>query len=149
MEPFIGGAFIAFLGIYFAKSSIKNFKNFELSKKWPSVTGVVTKSSVWRPKSTSAHHVWSIEYIYSVNGKDYQGTRAALYTPLYEEIINWQQDRQEGDKTDVFYNPANPAESVLVTGGRDEKKYGEIILSVAVTLFGLAIMVAGYLGYLN
>lgn len=149
MGPFIGGVFIALLGIYFIKNSIANFKDFEVSKAWPSTLGTITKSDVWRPKSTSSHYVWSVEYTYRVDDKQYRGNRAALYTPLYQEIEAWQKGRAENDETQVFYDPEKPEESVLIPGGRDEKKYGEIILSVTVTCFGIAIMVAGHLGYIG
>ena len=149
MGPIIGGGFIVILGMYFLINSMKNFKNFEASKSWPSCSGVVNKSEVWRPRSTSSHRVWTIEYKYKVDGTEYTGYRAALYTPLYEEIMRWQEGRQKGDTTQVFYNPAKPDEAVLITGGRDSKKFGEIILSVLAVILGFAVMVAGYLGYLS
>ena len=149
MGPLIGGAFLVLLGLYFLTNAIKNFKDFEQSQTWPATSGIITKSDVWRPKATSAHHVWSVEYSYTVNGKKYNGNRAALYTPLHEDIQEWQKGRQENDTTEVYYNPDAPQESVLITGGRTDKKYGEIILSIAALLVGLAVIIGGQLGYLN
>ena len=150
MGPFVGGGFIFLLGIWFFKQAIQDFRNYKHSKNWPSVMGRMIKSEVWRPKSTSSHHVWSVEYEYKVDDKSYKGSRASLYTPLLKEIQEWQKTRQKGDDVAVYFEPATPSNSVLITGGREEKKYGEIILSICALIIGIVVMIAGGIfGYLS
>ena len=148
--PLIGGGFLILLGIWLLKQARQDLKDFERSKSWPSVKGTMLKSEVWRPKSTSAHRVWSVAYEYRVADKSYKGNRVALYTPLYEEIQEWQESRQIGDTVNVYYDPAKPNRSVLFRGGREQKKYGEIILCLGAIIVGIFIAIyGGVLGRLS
>jgi hypothetical protein len=147
---FWGGMFLVFLALYLLKHAIKSFHEFEDSKNWPFVIGQIVYSEVVRPSATNSRRDFLVNYDYQVNGKQYRGNRVTLYTIIDEaEAVGFQAKFATGSSVPVYYRTEVPSESILVTGGRGEKKYGEIIMSFLVLVVGVVVSIAGYFGHLN
>ena len=150
--PVWGGLFLTALSVYLLKHAIKRARQFRESKSWPCVKGKITESEVVRYDATTARYDFHVRYAYAVDGRDYTHNVATLYTlsgkAECEALLN---QFPAGAKADIYYDPQNPQDAVLVTGatGRKGKENGELILGVLALLGGLALCVAGYMGILG
>ncbi|WP_085909196.1 DUF3592 domain-containing protein [Kiloniella majae] len=141
-NAFWGGLFLVGLALYLLLDAIQSLKKLAACGHWPRTDGVMTKSLVSRPKSTSSQHVFYAAYDYSVGGKNYSGSRVAYYTVSDEaEVKGLGNSHGVGKTVDVFYDPANPTEATLINqrkaGG---KKYGEIILGCLALAAGISVI---------
>lgn len=92
----------------------------------------------------------SVEYEYAIDGSRYSGTQAAFYTLVYPETVSFAEAHPERSEVPVYYNPDDPAESVLVTGSKgDNKRYSEVILASVGLIVSVAIATFGMLGILG
>ncbi len=110
------------------------------SASWPAVTGTVTYSRA-QPTTTENNrkeYRLSVRYSYSVDGKSYSGDRVTA-SDMYEKTLNAAQERLKkypaGGEVRVYYDPDNPASSVLETG---MKKNVYILLGAAVCCLAFA-----------
>ncbi len=145
-NAFWGGLFLVGLAIYLLIDALRSLKKLEACGHWPRTDGVMTKSIVSRPKSTSSQHVFYAEYDYSVGGRNYSGSRVAYYTVSDEaEAKKLGNSHAVGKVVDVFYDPTNPAEATLINhpkaGG---KKYGEVILGCLALVVGIGVIVFSF-----
>ena len=93
---------------------------------------------------SSTRRNFLVKYEYQVSGKKFTGDRVALYTLIYEDEVDELADKfKEGGEATVFYEPNNPSESVLVTGGRSNKKNGEVIVASAALIFSIVLISFG------
>lgn len=79
---------------------------WEASQKWPMVKGRATEPSLGgfqldESAMDSSQRRWAVAFDYTVDGKSYQS--AAVVRP----------GTNPGDEGDVWYNPENPAQSVM------------------------------------
>jgi Protein of unknown function (DUF3592) len=105
----VTGAVIVYLNII-------EFDLYLQRKNWPRVSGQVTSFDIVGIKTREPE----ISYRFSVNEKFYQG-KTNLDTPLFGSRKYQEQtartisgNYQVGDSVMVYYNPGNPAESVLI-----------------------------------
>lgn len=86
------------------------------SESWPSVTGRVLSSAVRRSGRTRRARV---RYAYEVRGKELIGTRIRCLEPVTLEWASTTAERYPvGAPVVVYYDPAQPTESVLEPGRR-------------------------------
>jgi hypothetical protein len=92
-------------------------------RNWPSVPGSITSSRVQEHESMDSHGRTSvtyrpvIKYAYAVAGTQYDGER--IGNGVYPGFTPWGARRMEKPfpryaKVPVYYNPANPARSILM-----------------------------------
>ncbi len=87
---------------------------------WPTTSGIVTRAEV--REVTKSRYATEVTYIYQVDGRDYVGTRIRAADPHHRlpaaraEI----EGLAVGQAREVFYNPADPAEALLVPGASGE-----------------------------
>ncbi|MCM8538379.1 MAG: DUF3592 domain-containing protein [Lentisphaeraceae bacterium] len=96
-----------------------NGKNGKESPSWPTVNGTVTRSKV---KFSSNGYFPSIMYRYTIDGKEYE-----TFGIDYGRIVEGSQAHAFaknivkrfplGSQVDVYYDPLDPGESVLIPGG--------------------------------
>lgn len=124
---------------------------------WPTVLGRVTGSEVVKSESTdedgtSFSYTPRIEYAYHVLGQDYTSNKVAFggfsgsSSPKSSHLVA--NKYPLNDSVTVFYNPANPHESVLdqtVGSGAKGALIGGIILIVVSLLMALPLLL-GWLG---
>lgn len=99
---------------------------------WPSTQGVVT-ASVFYPRTTEkGGNYGEFDYEYTVGGQRYES-----------DLVSWADTQsagyhlyEVGDAVEVFYNPKDPQEAVLITG-TDSWTPVQIVLSMLLGLAGL------------
>jgi len=144
-NAFWSGIFFIFLGLYLLKYAIKSFRQYEASKSWPTTQGQITASQVVRYQSTSSRRDFIVKYEYQVKDKQYEGYRVALYTIIHqEEADNLAKKYPANSEAIIHYEPNKPSNSILITGGREDKKYGEIILAIIAVIAGILIIISGF-----
>jgi hypothetical protein len=95
-------------GVY---SGFEMYQSYE-SIDWPSVSGRVDRS--WRTDSPTVPHV---RYSYKVGKKGYQGNRVAFGDVVgVAEVKRVMRRFPAGKEVPVYYEPDNPANSVLEPG---------------------------------
>ena len=85
-----------------------NLQKKKAAQKWPSTPGTIKASSI---NGTGEDETANVQYSYSVDGKVYQSHRIGFLTtgtPL--QLLR---RYPSGKAVEVFYDPADPASSVL------------------------------------
>src|SRR5262245_13058463 len=109
------------------------------SDNWPSTEASLVRVHATRYlgiKWASQFHVLQMPYLYSVDGKNYRGTRynvAGDFVGTYPEITAITDDRSAVFR--AYYNPRQPADAVLVPGPAPTSFNLHTLLPA--TLFGL------------
>lgn len=111
------------------------------STSWPESIGSVTMSEVVVGSRGAAHG--KLEYAYEVDDTSFtsSGTCEALVSQTGSLLPEYEAEYQVGDTVNVYYNPGNPAQSVLKRGAT-VKSY--IVLLLAIGMGGLMV-VLGFL----
>ncbi len=98
------------------------------SRQWPRVRGVIRQSDTRRkvfyaspshPADKVETTVLDFRYDYTVHRQAYTGTRVTLSDKVVKTGRQLQRRVEQfppGKRVDVYYNPENPAESVLIPG---------------------------------
>jgi len=112
------------------------------SANWPAVTGKITYSRASYSKGEhGGQYLPSVRYTYLVNGKSYTGTRITS-SDMYQKTLSLAndilRDYPVGGEVYVFYNPSDPATSLLEIGIR---KNVYILLGAAFFCFFVAIAI--------
>lgn len=132
--------------IYMLRHALINHRNAKASHDWISTNGKIAELQLWGKRRVDGKMVdcenLSIKYQYDVNGKAFTGNRSAFYTLHYPETVDFSKRYPQGAAVPVFYNPQNPAESVIVPGLHPQKPNSEIWLAG----FGVVIMAATVVG---
>lgn len=86
---------------------------------------------------------WSVDraYSYSVAGRTYEGDRSAFATSLYDDRQAAERDLERlpvGSAIEVFYDPADPQQSVL---DRSPPGFGGFVFPAAAIAFGALLLV--------
>lgn len=109
------------VGGLFLFRAVKSRLQVKQARSWPSVKGKVTSSEVQEDRfrnptgKASIAFIPAVEYEYNVSGVSYTGERVTFGSTSYDYIISSKicEKFGAGSTPDVFYNPADPAESVL------------------------------------
>lgn len=132
--------------IYMLRHALINHRSAKASNDWPSVTGALTELQLWGKRRINGEMVdsenVSVQYQYEVNGNKFAARRVAFYTLHYPETVDLAKRYPEGSRVSIFYNPKNPAESVIVPGLHPQKPNSEIWLAGV----GVVILVATVIG---
>lgn len=87
---------------------------------WPHVDGRITRSDLTQRRDAdgSLDYLPDIHYTYAVNGTPFEGKRVRYGLMRLDQkgATAIRTRYPEGDVVKVFYNPANPSDSVLETG---------------------------------
>ncbi len=103
---------------------------------WPSVTGMITQSSIGKVVTMhGSHDKADIKYSYFVGGKHFQNDTIA-FSPC-RGIFSWGQAERDvkqfplAEPVQVFYDPASPDVSCLLRGGLAWQDILLLVLCVA------------------
>lgn len=144
----IGGLVLAVFGAHMLRHALRNHRKALASVAWPAVEGTVTKVELWGRRNVGGEmkeveHL-SVAYEYRVDGREYSGTRVAFHRLHFPETTDFASGHPVGSRVEVFHNPEEPGEAVLVVGPRGgNKRFGEIILAGLALGVGLAVMGMG------
>lgn len=100
--------------------SIVLFKAYE-SHQWPTSNGVITRSEVYKKtqssssKSGGSHATYHarVEYEYTVDNVSYSSSRISFGARKGDQAHQTVAYYYKGKQIEVYYNPLNPADSVL------------------------------------
>jgi hypothetical protein len=146
-----GGVCFLFLvfGIFIMIAGIRNRKKAEESTSWPSVQGTIIKAWVETQEhedddgSKTITHFPRWEYEFAVSGNTYTGGNISFGGTggSSRESEAWEALEQYSlnSQVQVFYNPSNPEEAVLVPG--IQGTMGSIIFGGVLTFIMFAIIV--------
>jgi hypothetical protein len=113
------------------------FREAQASDRWPSVPGRVLRASVGT--TAIGRYFPDVSYSYRVNGREYLGTRVRAsdgesnIRDAAEQTIH---DLAPGMRKRVYYDPDDPARSVLRTGA-GYQEYGLLLVPVLITTVGI------------
>jgi hypothetical protein len=133
--------------------ALNNNSKAKASNNWATTNGKLTKLQLWGKRRVDGEMVdsenVSIKYQYEVNGKTFTGNRTAFYTLHYPETVGFAERYPQGSTVSVFYNPTNPAESVIVPGLHPQKPNGEIWLASIIVVVSLVVIAGIFTGEFN
>ena len=107
------------LGYFLYKRNKQSMAYRQSTQTWQSTTGTVVMSSVQRKHTGKSYsHYPVVVYMYQVNGQQYQSQRIKAGEQFLNVRLSGQaeatvQKYPIGSMVTVYYNPSNPAESVL------------------------------------
>ena len=85
------------------------------SLSWPGAPATITK---WDVQETGDSAFLDCEYKYIIAGKEYTNNRIASYVLSKDDIYKIGYTAQAGSVHEMYYDPANPKNSVLIKGWR-------------------------------
>lgn len=109
------------LGAFYVAASLWNIVSAEKSRTWPSTPGTVTRS--WTSERYSRigwgiNYTPHISYTYGVGERVYKGDRILFGIPGWKSkktSLEWVDTHRAGETVTVYYDPAEPVNSVLET----------------------------------
>ena len=106
-------------GIFMYRRSQQSNAYRQVAQAWPSTTGTVLMSTVQSRRTGRSYSTYPVVvYQYQVNGTPYQSQRIKAGEQFMSIRVTGQAQATAarypvGAKVTVYYNPSNPAESVL------------------------------------
>lgn len=152
---FLIGVGIFLFGAYLLKRSINLVEEINQSRGWPVAKGKILKSELIEYKLVAGNkfgpsYRLDLVYEYVAGSKSFMGTKPFLYAVTKKvEAENIVKKFPVGMIVDVYYDLNFPENSVLITGGRAEKKYHEIVLSVVIMLVGAGLCISNFGNFLE
>lgn len=142
------GSFFLLVALVITGSALKRGWKQKSTAKWPAIEGIIISKQF-----TKSSNRWAdspLTYEFFLDGKVYRSTRVAFVDKQILSYEDWLQLAnglpQKGNIT-VYFNPADPNESVLVTGSH---KAGWSEISSASIMAGFAIFwMIGWWGLSN
>ncbi len=122
------------------------------SKNWATANGRVLLSQIEMRRS-SGHHGSSpypvVVYEYEVMGRRYQSNRISFGTEVGGSMVAPRVVNQypAGSSVTVYYNPLNPAESVLEQTSRSSRVLVWVVVLILAILLCTSVMTIGALGF--
>jgi len=139
------------LGGVFMYGAINGRLKSKKAQSWPVVNGRVISSEVEedRYRSTTGKatisYVPDISYEYNVNGKDYTGKTVIFGTTTYDYLTASRISEKFAPESTprVYYNPANPQDSVLLPQATEGMR--SLIPGIFFIVTGIIIGMMGFL----
>ncbi len=122
----------------------KRFRNASASIKWPSVNGVVDlmEDNSYEQEDGMMYR-YKMAYSYLVNGQQYTGKSINgndnSIVESKKELLDILYNYSLGTKVTVYYDPEDPATSVLIPGVRTSA-YGSLFVTIIVMAVTVAVL---------
>jgi hypothetical protein len=93
-----------------------------LSEWWSSVPGTILSSEIQeisRHEEADSNYRVNVRYVYTVDGKKYEGNRLRFGFASYDDRWAAEQEKlrfASGNEVQVLYDPENPSQAVLIKG---------------------------------
>jgi hypothetical protein len=152
--PVVVGIIFTFFCIFMCRFAMRNYKKSLASESWPSVSGEMVKVSLWGKRNINGEmkdaDKLNVEYKYTVKGAEFKNKDVAFYTLMYPETLDFAGNHPVNSQIDVYYNPHEPTQSVLIIGPRKgSKRYSDLSIAIIGILVGVAISISGWLGFIG
>jgi hypothetical protein len=121
------GGFLFVVGIFLVVVGFRLRRKAGESRRWPHATATILESRVEESETRGhdgfieRHYFPAVRYEYEVAGRRYESDQMSLAVRLYTDRDSAERARRRyetGTPVDAFYNPQDPSEAMLVTGGR-------------------------------
>lgn len=109
--PLFAILFIGF-GLFFAWKGAEAHQRGTASLAWPTAKGTIKDANLYHQRKGSNFEVC---FVYSVKGHEFTGRRVA-HASMSSDHQSWVNRFKPGASVDVYYNPEDPADSVLIPG---------------------------------
>lgn len=139
--------------LWLFKSALSKYGVAKASQNWPHTQGLIMAVELWGLRNIGGTmqdvERLTIKYSYEVNGQKYESTRIAFFTIIYPETLHFAQAHPVGSDLPVWFNPKNPAESVVIPGLNPAKPYSDIIIAGFGLVVGFGVTVGVYSGLIS
>jgi hypothetical protein len=139
-------ACVAFgVGFLSVRDAVVRYRRATASERWPRANGVITASD-WAIGGQRRSAYARITVQYRVNAQLYEGHRVSFQNVTAQRpgaAADVAAAYPEGSHVVVYYNPADPGESVLMPGGDGNALATELVLGVAACVAGVAVFAIG------
>ncbi len=120
-QRFIGGILLLLIGIPLLIGAVVNLVHATASTSWPAVAGVVDRSEVVETSGRRGKRSYKAEinYSYTVDGRRHRGNKLTFLESSWSSPARAAQVQAQypvGAVVDVYYDPQNPARTVLEPG---------------------------------
>ncbi len=151
--PLIVGIGILIFSIYILRHAVVHYRKALASQKWPSVQGKLIDVHLWGKSNIDGEikdvDKLGVKYEYQTQDRTHVGTTTAFFTLMYPETFDFATSHPLNSYIEVYYNPLNPTESVLIPGPRKDKRYSDLILGILGVLTGMVVAIFGWTGILD
>lgn len=137
----IGFALFALFGLLFLLALGYAIVSQVTVNRWPGVTAQIEHSRIIEDRDRDEPYRLEVRYTYEVDGTGYTGQRLhqeEQWTRDYREVVELEQQFPAGAQATAYYDPADPAESVLIRPG-----LSEVLFLAAFMLVPLVFLVIG------
>ncbi len=138
--------------VYMARHAVLSYQRSRGSDRWPTTEGILADVHLWGTRNIDGEMIEAenlrVTYNYDIDGVRYSGSNVAFYHLHYPETIEFAKAHPQDSRVEVFYNPKNFGESVLISGVHPTKPYGGLILAFSGVLISVAVSVAAWMGAL-
>lgn len=141
---FLTYAIAIIFGVVLVSWEAVEFQRQKASFQWPTASGTMVESSRVFVPGNDAHYRADVTYNYKVNGTSYVSHRISLFSrdlSSYDSINEaFVANHRAGTAVDVYYDPRNPANAVLIPGPDETFNKFEIgsgVLVIIIAIFGL------------
>lgn len=142
-----GGVVMVFVTLFTLWACLKNMAMMQASNSWTKTTGTITSSvmeevSIGRKEKFQAQ----IRYVYDAGGRPQNGSRIRFADATGSARTAQQPFLDKypaGAKVDVYYDPNDPAQSVLEPGG-GLRRFGLLLPPLIVGGIAAGLLVAGF-----
>lgn len=141
-SPFILVVVLLVFGVVLGGVGMMRYNTAQASTEWPTVTGTVTSSRVQTTSRDGRNeYMPRVQYSYGVEGRSFTGTRITA-SDEYQKNRGSAEDilvrYPSGASVAVFYDPQDPANSVLAQGMPGNVK---VMLGAGVACLALAVLI--------
>lgn len=146
--PFFAGLGLIITGILIILYHFAVRRQKEKMRQWTACSGILHKVEKTglgvKVIGTGDYrrYILSVQYRYTVNGKDYTGTRINFGSDITvaAEVNEFCDAHKEGQTVNIYYNPEKPQESVLLQQRPGNKPNRELYFGFI--LIGLGLLMA-------
>lgn len=133
---------LLFTGIYFFLDGIAKIDRGNLTKKWPSVRGSLIDADI--EADLNGTYYVNIMYRYSVDGIEFTSNKYTIDESNWESKVEAElivKEYRALSFIEIYYNPANPTEAVLIRGASNQ--FRSSFLTAILFFLTATIVIAG------
>lgn len=137
---------------------VRGYLRDHATNSWPCVKGKILDSKIMKIKDTSGAdgatiYRAKVHYSYSIDGKEYFSYNlkrgkigSSSYNPQFDSSKRSSAENKIArypinSMVDVFYNPSNYNEAILVRGFKLREYFSILLVAIPFTLFGLIFLI--------
>nr|WP_310076409.1 DUF3592 domain-containing protein [Cellvibrio fibrivorans] len=144
----LGGIFFMALSLAMFFHSVRELNKAKSSINWVKTLGKIKQVRLYGVRivngSRKNAETLDLEYEYIANEKSYKSSRIAFYTLHFPDSYNFSLGKIVGENINVYYNPENHGESVLIVGAQSGKEFSGHYLSIICFIIGVITLIFSF-----